>query len=69
MTKTSKIGKQVPEGASQSTKFVRNPKTGKLISVKGIGALKDSDLKLRDGLTLTKPIAEQTMSGRGPKAG
>ena len=37
---------------------VRDPKTGRLLTLKGRGALK-GQLVFREGIDLTKPIAEQ----------
>ena len=50
-----------------SPKLVRDPKTGQLVAVRGFGALKDSDLKIRKGVNLTKPIAAQALTGRREK--
>ena len=38
---------------------IRDPKTGRMIAVRGVGALKESGLPIRPGVDLTKPIAEQ----------
>lgn len=43
---------------------VRDAKTGRIVTVEGVGALKDSDLKIRKGITLLKPIAEQALVRR-----
>jgi len=47
--------------AAQSAVIVRDEKTGKTVTVRGAGALKDSDLKIRKGIDLTKPIASQSL--------
>ena len=47
--------------ASSSTKVVRNTKTGKLVTVKGAGALKDAPLRFKRGVDLTKPISSQAL--------
>jgi hypothetical protein len=41
-----------------SPRTVPDPKTGKLLTVRGFGALKGS-LTVRKGIDLTKPIAAQ----------
>jgi len=41
---------------------VRDPKTGRLLTVRGVGALK-GHLTLKKGVDLTKPIASQAMKG------
>jgi hypothetical protein len=43
-----------------SSKTVRNAKTGQLVTVRGIGALK-GQLSLKKGVDLTKPIASQAL--------
>ncbi|WP_438752140.1 hypothetical protein [Pararhizobium sp. O133] len=54
---------------SPSIVTVRNSRTGQLVTIKGAGALKDSELSMKRGLDLTKPIAEQALRGaRKPKA-
>jgi hypothetical protein len=49
------------KSAAQSAVIVRDEKTGKTVTVRGAGALKDSDLKIRKGIDLTKPIASQAL--------
>jgi hypothetical protein len=46
---------------TQSTVTVRNAKTGKFVTVRGAGSLKGSELKIKKGVDLTKPIASQTL--------
>lgn len=50
-----------------TTTTVRDARTGKLVTVKGVGALKGSSFSIREGFDLTKPIASQALrdaSGR-----
>lgn len=63
---TSSAGEiaQHVEGASTN---VRNSKTGQFITVRGVGALKDSGLKIKKGISLTKPIAKQVLAERTAK--
>lgn len=49
---------QVNKHSPPSARTVRDPKTGRLLTVHGIGALKGS-LTVRKGIDLTKPIAAQ----------
>jgi len=56
-------GKAAPVGVT----VVRNPKTGQPVTVKGVGALKGDSLKIKKGVSLLKPIAEQTLAGRSEK--
>jgi hypothetical protein len=60
-------GSYVVKGSVETTKVVRDPKTGRFVTVQGFGALKDSDLTIRKGVSLTKPIAEQVLSQRPEK--
>lgn len=46
-----------------TTMTVRDAKTGKLVTVKGVGALKGSKFSIRKGFDLTKPIASQALKG------
>jgi len=46
---------------------VRDPKTGRLVTVRGAGALKG--LPLRKGIDLTKPIAAQVLKGSARRKG
>ncbi len=50
--------------APAATKVVRDARTGATVTVKGFGALKDSDLELGKGIDLLKPIAEQAFAPR-----
>ncbi|MDM9625762.1 hypothetical protein QTL95_07635 [Rhizobium sp. S152] len=52
------------KSSAQSAVMVRDAKTGKTVIVRGAGALKDSDLKIRKGVDLTKPISSQTLKDR-----
>ncbi len=47
--------------------LVRDPKTGGYVTVKGVGALKDSDFKIDESVDLLKPIAEQVFGERSQK--
>ncbi|WP_026282781.1 hypothetical protein [Rhizobium sp. 2MFCol3.1] len=53
--------------ASPASVTVRNSRTGQLVTVKGAGALKGSELSIKPGLDLTKPIAKQVLKEK-PKA-
>jgi hypothetical protein len=57
----------VGKGSLVTTKVVRNAKTGQLVTVKGVGALKGSDLKIKKGLNLLEPIAEQALTRRSER--
>jgi hypothetical protein len=46
---------------ADNTLTVRDPKTGKLVTVRGAGALKDHPLSIMKGVDLTKPIAAQVL--------
>ena len=48
------------KAVSTPKKFVRDPRTGETLEVRGFGALK-GQLKIRPGVDLTKPIFEQVM--------
>jgi hypothetical protein len=43
---------------------VRDSRTGRLVTVKGAGALKGSGFTIRQGIDLTKPIARQALKDR-----
>jgi hypothetical protein len=47
--------------STHSATVVRDTKTGKIVTVHGAGALRDSALRLKKGIDLTKPIASQTL--------
>ncbi|WP_162939665.1 hypothetical protein [Neorhizobium sp. NCHU2750] len=54
---------------SSSAFTVRNSRTGQFVTVKGAGALKGSELAIKRGVDLTKPIAKQALkANRKPKA-
>ena len=69
MVKTVKTssGKSVTKGSSVAAKVVRNAETGQPVTVKGFGALKGSDLKIKKGVSLLKPIARQALAQRPEK--
>jgi hypothetical protein len=46
-----------------STRTVRNPKTGKLVTVRGLNSLKGSKFAIKKSVDLTKPIAKQALKG------
>jgi hypothetical protein len=48
----------------QPTTFIRDAKTGELIPVRGLGAMKDMPLPLKKGIDLTRPIAAQVLKTR-----
>jgi hypothetical protein len=47
---------------------VRDAKTGRLVTLRGAGALK-GQLKLLKGIDLTKPIASQVLKGSKGRSG
>lgn len=51
-----------PQSVSTET-TVRDPKSGRLVTVKGIGSLK-GHLTLKKSIDLTKPIAAQALKGK-----
>lgn len=53
------------KSAAQTTLTLRDAKTGKFVTVRGAGSLKDSDFKIKEGVDLTKPIASQTLKRKG----
>jgi hypothetical protein len=58
------------EAQTQPTTTVRSAKTGRLVTVRGAGALKGSKFGIRKGLDLTKPIASQALKDiHGRKSG
>lgn len=67
MTKILKTdtGEYVEKG--NTTRIVRNAKTGQFIAVKGVGALKNNTLKIKKGVDLLKPIAKQALTQRPDK--
>ncbi len=69
MVKTVKTppGKHVVKDAHVGATVVRNAKTGQPVTVKGVGALKGNDLKIKKGLSLLKPIARQALMLRSEK--
>ena len=73
MAKTIKASsaEHVAKRSSAAEKVVRDAKTGRVVTVKGVGALKGSGLKIKKGVSLLKPIAKQALSERsgGRRAG
>jgi hypothetical protein len=69
MTKTLKAstGNYAAKGSPVVTKVVRNAKSGRSVTVKGVGALKGDDLKIKKGVSLLKPIAKQALAPRSEK--
>jgi len=69
MAKTSKaphrnhVVKASPVGA----KVVHDAKTGQSVTVKGFGALKEDSFKIKKGVSLLKPIAQQVLAKRPAK--
>ena len=51
-----------------TTLAVRDPKSGRMVEVRGVGALKSSKLSIRKDIDLTKPIAAQVL-GSGSESG
>lgn len=50
--------------AKVTTMTVRSSRTGKVVTVKGAGALKGSGFSIARGIDLTKPIAKQALKGK-----
>ncbi len=46
---------------------VRDSRSGRFVEVRGADSLKSSQLPLKKGLDLTKPIAEQALKGEQDK--
>lgn len=55
--------KLAKDDAVPSVQIVRSARTGQLVTVHGVGALK-GQLALNKGIDLTKPIASQALRGR-----
>jgi hypothetical protein len=49
----------------QASVIVRDAKTGKFVTVRGAGSMKDSDFKVKKTVDLTRPIASQTLKRKG----
>jgi hypothetical protein len=47
------------KGTTQTNVVIRNPETGELVTIRGVGAMKDMPLPLKKGIDLTKPIFAQ----------
>lgn len=45
-----------------TTLIVRDAKSGRVVEVRGVGALKSSKLSIRKDIDLTKPIASQVLN-------
>jgi hypothetical protein len=69
MAKTLKASsrKNVAKDSPGATKVVRNAKTGQPVTVKGVGALKGNNFKIKKGVSLLKPIAKQALIERSEK--
>ena len=59
--------KSTVKGLRAATKLVRNAETGQIVTVRGVGALEGSDLKIKKGVNLLKPISEQVFARRSAK--
>lgn len=62
MSKTSAdraYAKRPPPSSAPGEVRVRSARTGKFVTVKGYGALKDSAFSVRKSIDLTRPIAAQ----------
>jgi hypothetical protein len=46
---------------------VRDPRSGQLLEVRGANSMKSSQLLLKKGVDLTKPIAKQVLKGASRK--
>ncbi len=55
------------EQVPKTQKLVRDSKSGRIVVVRGAGALKGR-LSIKKGIDLTKPIASQVMKGSTRKA-
>lgn len=64
---TSSADETSRQAGADTSVIVRNSKTGQRIAVRGLGALKDSGLKIKKGVSLTKPIAKQALTERTEK--
>ncbi|WP_158639182.1 hypothetical protein [Elioraea rosea] len=47
---------------------MKDTKTGRFVTVKGVGALAGSGFKVRSGVDLTKPIAKQAFKDPAPRS-
>jgi hypothetical protein len=66
-TGKSQSGKRPAKGSTVPNGVARDPKTGETFTIKGFGALKDSDFKIDGSIDLLKPIAEQVFAKRSQK--
>ncbi|OWV90721.1 hypothetical protein ATY78_16685 [Rhizobium sp. R635] len=46
---------------------VRDPRSGRFVEVRGADSMKSSQLPLKKGVDLTKPIAKQVLKGGSSK--
>ncbi|MCW4115547.1 hypothetical protein NPA31_011295 [Aurantimonas sp. MSK8Z-1] len=65
MTKTRKSPAGSSAGAVSApvADVLRDPRSGRVVTVRGLGALRNGDLKLREDVNLLQPIAEQALKG------
>ncbi|WP_213980795.1 hypothetical protein [Sphingomonas sp. dw_22] len=61
------MGGMPKEQVPTTQKLVRDSKSGRIVVVRGVGALKGR-LSIKKGIDLTKPIASQVMKGSTRKA-
>jgi hypothetical protein len=57
------------KSSANSAIVVRDSKTGRFVTVRGAGSMKDSGLPLKKGVDLTKPIAAQVLARADGKKG
>ena len=64
MAKASELSSNVPaaDDVPATTIVVTSGKTGQSATVRGVGALKDSQLAIKKGVSLVKPIARQALA-------
>ena len=51
-----------PYASTTSETVVRDPRSGRLVTIRGLGALK-GQLTIDEGIDLTRPIASQVLNG------
>ena len=57
------------EAAIAAGKFTAwDAKTGRFVEVRGANSMPSSSLPIKEGVDLTKPIAQQALRGRSSKA-
>ncbi len=66
MAKTRKdpSGTRAATRAAPASLDVRSTKTGQVVTVRGVGALKGRDLEFQRHVSLLRPIAEQALVSR-----